>query len=65
MTSGRSDLVDVAGELRIDRPKAILLFDGTKEVWLAKSLIEIEQTGPGNFVTVTMPEWLAGEKGLI
>jgi hypothetical protein len=63
--SGRSDLVDIAGELRADRERSIQFFDGSKTVWLPKSQIEVEKTGPNNFVTVTMPEWLALEKGLI
>jgi hypothetical protein len=36
-STGRSDLVDVAGELRRETPKAFLIFDGSKEVWLPKS----------------------------
>lgn len=60
-TSGRSDLVDVAGELRRETEKAFLIFDGLKEVWLPKSQVEHSpQDG-----TFTMPEWLAMEKGLI
>lgn len=61
--SGRSNLVDVTGEVRQDREKSILFFDGTREVWLPKSQIEIESKG--KLVEVTMPEWLAQEKGLI
>ncbi len=60
MTSGRSNIVDIAGEIRMDREKAILFFDGTREVWLPKSQIEIGTDG-----TVAMPEWLAHEKELI
>jgi hypothetical protein len=40
MTSGRSDIIDVAGELRRETDRAYLIFDGTKEVWLPKSLVE-------------------------
>jgi hypothetical protein len=60
-TSGRSDIVDIAGELRRETDRAFLIFDGTKEVWLPKSLVEHDaQDG-----TFAMPEWLALDKGLI
>jgi hypothetical protein len=59
--TGRSDLVDVAGELRRETPKAMLVFDGTKEVWLPKALVEYDADDH----TFAMPEWLAKEKGLI
>lgn len=62
--SGRSDLIDISGEIRIDRERAVLFFDGDKEVWLPKSLIEIERKERGLF-EITLPEWLALEKGLI
>ena len=62
MTSGGSDIIDIAGQIRIDRAdlKAILFFDGDREVWLPRSLIEIGADG-----TVAMPEWLALDKELI
>jgi hypothetical protein len=60
MSAGRSDLVDIAGELRHETERAYLVFDGSKEVWLPKS--QVENNGDGTFA---MPEWLAFEKGLI
>lgn len=68
----KSKLVDIACEIRSDDPKkkAIAVADGTTEkiddrerekwFWLPRSEIEINPDG-----TVTMPEWLALEKGLI
>jgi hypothetical protein len=60
----RSDIVDIAGDLRHETPGdngAFLIFDGTKEVWVPKSLVEHDpQNG-----TFAMPEWLAKDKGLI
>lgn len=65
-------LVDIACEIRSNDPrkKAIAVVDGTTEevdgrermkwFWLPRSEIEINDNG-----TVTMPEWLALEKGLI
>ena len=59
--TGRSDLIDIAGELRRETERAYLVFDGTKEVWLPKSLVE-HDAGDGTFA---MPEWLAKDKGLV
>lgn len=59
-TSGESDLVDIAGELRHETDKAFLIFDGDKEVWLPKSQVENNDDG-----TFAMPEWLAKDNGLI
>ena len=57
----RSDLVDIAGEVRRETDRAFLIFDGTQEVWLPKSLVEHDETDG----TFAMPEWLAKDKGLI
>lgn len=53
-------LIDIAGELRHETAKAFLVFDGAKEVWLPKSIVEHNDDG-----TWTLPEWLAKDKGLI
>lgn len=63
----RSDLIDVTMHRHIDRPAAIFASDtGERDdaVWLPKSQIEIEEQD-GAIVVVTMPSWLAAEKGLI
>lgn len=58
--------VEIACELRHETAKAFLIHDGTKELWLPKSMIEFERDKPGSAVgTATMPEWFALEKGLI
>lgn len=64
MVSGRSDLVDIVGELRHDGERAILLYDGARKAWLPKSQIEVHRRDDGT-VEVAMPEWLARAKGLI
>jgi hypothetical protein len=56
----------VSGEVRHQTERAVLFYDGAQEVWLAKSQIE----DPGEFVIgetveLLLPEWLAGDKGLI
>lgn len=60
MTSGRSDLVDIAAELHHETDKAFLLFDGDRKEWVPKA--KVEDNGDG---TWAMPEWLALEKGFI
>lgn len=65
--SGAARLHDLTLELKHDKPLAIAVTDpakpGSKWIWLPKSKIEFEINGA--FVTVTIPEWLAKEKGLI
>ena len=58
--TGRSDLVDIAGEIRHETKKGMLFFDGERQVWLPKSMVEDNRDG-----TVAMPAWLALERGLI
>lgn len=63
----RSDLIDLPMHLHIDRPHAIFASTtGEKDdaVWLPKSQIEIEQKDGRNII-VTLPQWLAEEKGLV
>lgn len=54
----KSELVDIAAQVRGETPKAFRLFDGTKTEWVPKS--QVEQNDDGTF---TMPEWLAKDKG--
>jgi hypothetical protein len=61
----KSDLHDFAMTKHAETAKALFLSEtGEKEdaVWIPKSQIEIEASG-GAYI-VTMPEWLAVEKGL-
>jgi hypothetical protein len=66
--SVRSDLVDLALTLRMEKPLAIAVTDPAKPgmawVWLPKSRIEFEPRGKG-VVMVTLPERLAIEKRLV
>lgn len=65
----KSDLIDIAGVIHAETALAILFSDTAHREdakWLPKSQIEIEYDGGRrNFVTVTLPERLASEKGLI
>jgi hypothetical protein len=55
------NIIEIAGEMRHETAMAYLLFDGDKEVWIAKSLGE----WAAHSKTLQMPEWLALEKALI
>jgi hypothetical protein len=63
----KSNIIDIDVEVTHRTEKAVLVHIGSKEdaVWLPFSQIEIEPTGIPGIETVTLPEWLATEKGLI
>lgn len=62
----RSDLVDLSVNLVHQTQAAILVNDGTKKVWLPKSVVEFtEPEGKSRTITLTLPERLAIEKGLV
>lgn len=54
-------LVDIAGQVKHRTPNGVLFFDGVREVWLPRSLVEWHEDDG----VMVMPEWLATEKGLI
>lgn len=56
-----NDLVDITGEVRSETERAWRFFDGTKTEWVPKSQCEWDADNK----TMTMPEWLAMEKGFI
>jgi hypothetical protein len=68
----KSNLIDIAAELRHETANAYLLADGRTEikkgetkpselrVWVPKSQVEMSDNN-----IFTMPEWLALEKGFI
>lgn len=63
----KSNIIDIDGAIEARTQKAVLFHTGDKSeaAWLPLSQIEIEETGVGGIVTVTLPEWLALDKGLI
>jgi len=63
----RSTVIDIDVEVTARTDRAVLVHTGNKEeaVWLPLSQIEIHPTGFGGIETVTVPEWMASEKGLI
>ena len=62
----KSDIVDIDCHVSARTEKAALIHVGerSKAVWLPLSQIELEFDGLG-LNCVTLPEWLALEKGLI
>ena len=63
----KSNIVDMDVEVTARTERAVLVHTGVKDdaVWLPLSQIEIEPSKVAGIETVTMPEWLAEEKGLI
>lgn len=64
----KSDIIDIDVEVVHRTDKAVLVHTGDKEraAWLPFSQIEIEPNGAFDGIeTVSLPEWLALEKGLI
>lgn len=53
-------LADIECEIIATTEKAIRIDDGKEKHWLPKSLVEDNRDG-----TITLPEWLAKERGLI
>lgn len=65
MTDAR--LTDITVRLVQQTERAILVCDSDdldKAVWLPKSQVEFEEK-PGGLAEVTLPEWLAIERGLV
>lgn len=63
MTKRNHDLIDIAVDLKAETDKAWLVFDGTKQGWVPKSQAELYKEG--NRITLTLPAWLAEEKGFL
>lgn len=56
--------IEIAVTVKRETEKALLIDDGTREVWIPKSMIT-DQTGDGLLITsIFLPEWFATEKGL-
>lgn len=63
----KSNIIDLDGAIEARTERAVLFHTGNKEeaAWLPLSQVEVSETGVGGIFTVTLPEWLAQEKGLI
>ncbi|WP_299085149.1 hypothetical protein [uncultured Paraglaciecola sp.] len=56
-------LVDIECIVKHKTDRAVLIDDGDTEAWLPLAHAEVETRG--RHALVTIPEWLAQEKGLI
>ena len=57
--------VEFCGEVRFETEKAYLVYDGSEEMWIPKSLIqESKRLSDGGWEFV-IPYWLAKDKGII
>jgi hypothetical protein len=63
MTTRDQELIDIAVQLRHETGKAYLFHTGEGDMWLPKSQVEYYKESRSEIVT--MPYWLAKEKGLI
>lgn len=64
----RSDLIDLAVMKHHETDKAWLVSDdGDRDnaIWIAKSQAQLEPDYAGKSYVLTIPEWLATEKGLV
>lgn len=67
MKRGNSDLVEITVQVHHKTDKAILVSDSGERVtavWLPLSQIEVEMKDHA-IAEITLPEWLAMDKGLI
>ena len=64
----KSDLIDLSVQVHRRTERAVLVSDDGDEreaVWLPLSQIEIDGPDRKGIATITMPEWLAKDKGMI
>lgn len=59
----KSELTTITVQLVYETEKAVLVNDGTKQVWIPKAQCEIEQYGA--VYELTLPVRVAEEKGLV
>lgn len=63
----KSNVLDLDVQVLRQTEKAVLVTLDVPQngVWLPKSEVELNETGIAGIITVTLPEWLALDKGLI
>lgn len=64
----KSELIDLSMVMHAETEKAIRVSDDgdtTKAVWLPKSQVEVLPNSQDGTIIVTLPQWLAKDKGLI
>lgn len=63
----KSNIIDIDVHVHITTERAVLVSEtGDRDIaeWLPLSQVEVEMTGPAA-ASVSIPEWLAQERGLI
>lgn len=61
-----SNDVEIEVEVRAETPKALLVYNGSTEVWVPKSQIRDQcENELGTITSIFISEWLATEKGLV
>lgn len=61
MTIKKHDLVDIDDWIvKRSTEKGLMLVQGNRTVWVPKQFVEVNEDK-----TITMPEWLAIDKGLV
>lgn len=61
----KSDLIDIDVDLKHETAKAYLVNAGGDDVWIPKSQCEFEMGDKPPSGKLTLPEWLAENKGLV
>lgn len=63
----KSDIIDIDVSVEARTEKAVLVHTGDRDAaaWLPLSQVEIHEAGFGGIFTISLPEWLAIDKGLI
>lgn len=68
MTNSPGEFVVITGTIRQRTEKAVLMSDGTREVWLPMSQIKIQGVASPTrqkLYDFRIPEWMAIAKGLV
>ncbi len=69
MRMSPTETIEIACEVRRETDKAWLVYDGAREVWIARSQITDHMQEAGLFgpkvTSIFIPVWLATEKGLV
>ena len=60
----KSDLIDIAVQVKGETQSAYRVYDGKRTEWVPKSQVELDIVGKASAI-LTLPEWLALEKGFI
>lgn len=63
----KSNIIDIDVQVLHQTEKSVLVTLDVPDngVWLPLSQVELSETGIGGIMTVTLPEWLALDKGMI